>query len=1476
MPDPNTAAVGAGASETVPDSGDFRIDNILSGARWTGSSLTYSFPSTGSLYDYYPSGGFVYGGGTPPWYWYGQHAAFTEAQKTAVRDTMSMISSFTGLTFTETTEMVSSHADLRFSQLNTVYESSRPPISGFDPTMFGEPGKVPQGSERAEAGDAWFSTTSFNGVDPTVGTVGFFNIMRGVAATLGLEAGGNSPDTSIFFGQTLGEGFDYNAYFMPGSRMPQSLMQQDIAALQYLYGADFSVNSGATTYRWHPTTGEQSVDGVGQGIPSANYIYRTIWDGGGKDTYDLSNYTTNLEIDLEPGAFSNFYRVEMYTQLPETQLGLAIYAPGDIVAYDYAEGNVANALLYNGDTRSLIENAVGGSGIDWIKGNIAANHLSGRAGNDALLGRLGNDVLQGGSGADVLIGDDISSGIGFGAGMIVIPKLNEPYTYHIDYDRNFYDHATDITDNFFIFDDPNVADSDFVPHQTLQLSDHFSRYFRIDLKAGTTLTLDIDGHPSGTYSAIFVLDQGRNILDRSQSTSLDPGSVNYNDPYVVYTAPTTGTYYIQLVGNNAQDYRLHVSAEGPGSQIGMGSGLVTKTADQILHAPNNDLRESIKYALDLTNTFSLAPNTDIASSTVVPHTTVKASTGENGYDFYHIRLQAGSVITIDIDGTTPAQTTDISLRIFDSTGSLGSGPYNDNMTGPLDPGSTNAKDSYLTYTVPDTGDYYIMVDNYYNRAYDYTLHLSVQEQDFGAPTGSTDTASYADATAAVTASLGDATINLGDAKGDKYISIENLTGSNFNDTLSGDKAANVINGGKGNDTAVFSSKRSDYTVATLDNGSLRITDNRSGGLSDGTDTLIGVEKIKFSDTTITAPSGNEAPEAIALSGTKVKEKVPLGTTVGTFSARDPEGKALTYTLTDNADGLFKLSGATLVTATAIDYEKVRSDNVTVAVSDGTNIVSKTFTITVENMDEAPTTLALSARPVMENVRIGTMVGTFSATDPEGKALTYTLTDNADGLFRLSGTKLVTAKSVDYEKLRFDTVTVEVSDGTNAAIKTFNIGVQNVNEAPNTITLSNTGVREDKGPGSIMGLFSATDPEGRNLTYKLLDDAGGRFLVSENRLMVGNTRLDYETLKKDAIKVEVSDGINTATRIFVINLQDVNEKPPNLKISNTTIKENKPVGTAVGAFSARDPEGKTLNYKLLDDAGDLFKLSGAKLVTAKAIDYEKVKSDTVKVAVSDGVNTVTETFTITVDDVNEAARIHIDNNKIREGSSVGATVGTIYRFDPEGENVKLKLIDDAGGLFRLFGVRLVTAKALDHDKVQKDTVIIEVSDGVNKTNATFNIRILDENDNPQIGDTIVGNSKGEWLFGYDSDDILIGNGGFDELTGGLGKDRFVFKKVSDMGISDDATDYITDFIRSQGDVIDFSAIDANVKTTRNDAFTYIGSEAFSKTPGELRAQTEFKSFLYKVSGDVDGDGKADFQLLVHLKALSDMMASEFIL
>jgi len=169
-------------------------------------------------------------------------------------------------------------------------------------------------------------------------------------------------------------------------------MIADIEALQYMYGANFHTNNTDTVYKWDPNTGQEFINGVGQAVPNIQMLYMTVWDGGGVDTYDFSNFSSNVTADLRPGHFSTpaFLPGQYGNLLPE----LGVDVLGHTV---YAEGSIGNALLYNGDTRSLIENAIGGSGDDILIGNQGNNVLSGNYGDDTFFYTGGVDTFNGGA-----------------------------------------------------------------------------------------------------------------------------------------------------------------------------------------------------------------------------------------------------------------------------------------------------------------------------------------------------------------------------------------------------------------------------------------------------------------------------------------------------------------------------------------------------------------------------------------------------------------------------------------------------------------------------------------------------------------------------------------------------------------------------------------------------------------------------------------------------------------------------------------------------------------------------------------------------------------------------------------------------------------------------------------------------------------------------------------------------------------------
>ncbi|MTH61249.1 calcium-binding protein [Paracoccus litorisediminis] len=127
------------------------------------------------------------------------------------------------------------------------------------------------------------------------------------------------------------------------------------------------------------------------------------------------------------------------------------------------------------------------------------------------------------------------------------------------------------------------------------------------------------------------------------------------------------------------------------------------------------------------------------------------------------------------------------------------------------------------------------------------------------------------------------------------------------------------------------------------------------------------------------------------------------------------------------------------------------------------------------------------------------------------------------------------------------------------------------------------------------------------------------------------------------------------------------------------------------------------------------------------------------------------------------------------------------------------------------------------------------------------------------DVLLGAAGNDRLIGGTGNDQLNGGAGADMLTGGVGADTFVFAALSDSTVATAGRDVIVDFQGGAGDRIDLRAIDANTSVSDNQAFSWLGTAAFSGTAGQLRYQQQNgDTFVY---GDANGDRVADFAIVI---------------
>ncbi len=523
-------------------------------------------------------------------------------------------------------------------------------------------------------------------------------------------------------------------------------------------------------------------------------------------------------------------------------------------------------------------------------------------------------------------------------------------------------------------------------------------------------------------------------------------------------------------------------------------------------------------------------------------------------------------------------------------------------------------------------------------------------------------------------------------------------------------------------------------------------------------------------TTVVSTSINDTPTNIALSSSSVAENSAAGTVVGTLSTTDADaGDTYTYSLVGGATTKFQISGSQLqVKAGAnLDYETATSQSVTVRTTDSQGaFYDKAFTITVTNVNEAPTDIALSAATVPENSVAGTLVGNLSSTDPDaGNTFTYSLVGGATSKFQIVGSQLQVkaGANLDYETATSQSVTVRTTDqGGLTYDKAFTISITNVNDAA-TVTI-NEGATVVQGQSVTISNAKLSSYDGEQasstLTYTVVTKpTGGILYKSGVALNNGDTFLQSDLGAgnitythgggggaSDSFVFKVTDNAanDTANTTFAIT---VNRQP----VVANAIANQSWSGSGVKTFQFAsnvftDADADTMTYSAKQQDGSALPSWLAFSSSTRTFSGNPpagVASIALRVTADDGRGgSATNDFTINISNANDTATVAnaIPNQTwTGSGSKSYQVPANTFSADPDGDALSYSATLQGGGTlpsWLSFDTASRTFSGNPPSGVGSYNLTVTANDGNGGTvSSTFTLTLTTVNDAPVLANPL---------------------------------------------------------------------------------------------------------------------------------------------
>ena len=548
------------------------------------------------------------------------------------------------------------------------------------------------------------------------------------------------------------------------------------------------------------------------------------------------------------------------------------------------------------------------------------------------------------------------------------------------------------------------------------------------------------------------------------------------------------------------------------------------------------------------------------------------------------------------------------------------------------------------------------------------------------------------------------------------------------------------------------------------------------------------------DVTVTVLAVNEGPEITGRGTFSYREN---GTSaLYTYRATDPEGDEYTWGLGGLDASDFEISDRGVLTfASPPNFDSPAGSGtdgneylVTVqARDDQGNTGAFPLTVTVTDQNEGATVSGRIEIAVQENRDPSLVLATYTASDPEGQAITrWSLGGSDSGDFSISGDGELTFRNTpDYDRPADSNrdneyrVTVRAYDGSTYGNLDVTITVSNQNEHDPVIRSGSTtsfSYREEN--TSVLYTYRATDQDKDDvIAWTTAGTDGHLFELDERNALTFREPPDYED-PRDAgrdneyeLTVVATDSGGRSHRLDVtVTVTALDEGPEINGTTTYTVTEGQELTGAT--FSARDPEDQTIdviNWRTSGtDGGDFTISQSGELSFRSTPDYERPADSNrdnvylVTVQASDGRNYGSLDVTVTVTDQNESNPVVSGRDALSVRENTTSTLYT-YRARDMDRNAEIMwsvrgadsddfTISDTGELS--FGSNPDHEQPADSNRDNVYEITVVASDGSNEGVLDVDVTVTEVNEGPEISgrDTLtVSENHDEVLATYSGTD-----------------------------------------------------------------------------------------------------------------------------